>query len=96
MDPLLGEAAQARAGPHQGGHEGVLSLPSSTLSSPWAWPHMPRPPVPSSGTSQDDALALNPPPHPPNSSVTSLMGCVYWTPLSPSTMLLYKAEEFGG
>ena len=65
MDPLLGEAAQARAGPHQGGHEGVLSLPSSTLSSPWAWPHMPRPPVPSSGTSQDDALALNPPPSPP-------------------------------
>lgn len=65
MDPLLGEAAQARAGPLQGGHEGGLSLPSSTLSSPRAWPHVPRPPVPSSGTSQDDALVLHPVPSPP-------------------------------
>lgn len=38
MDPRLGEAAWARAGPDQSGQEGVLSLPNSALPSPLAQP----------------------------------------------------------
>lgn len=94
MEPVLGEEAQARAATHQGRQEEMLSRPCSTLPSPWAWPHKPHSPMSSSGITQENALVH--PPTTPRSLFISQMGCISWMPLSPSTVLLYRAKEFRG
>lgn len=88
-DPPIGEAAWAHAVTDQSGREGVFSLPHSTSPRPLAWPYKPHFPVWSFSTNKDDALVS-----PCKLFCYISDGCIYWTPLSPSTVLLQRTEEF--